>query len=82
MVGRQKCVGCGRLSPETNGEVTLTTSFGWRIRRATGPATGDGPVEWRCPPCWQKFKTSQMATTGESPVSVPPSSVGGGKREG
>ena len=74
MIGRQKCVGCGRVSPETNGEITLTTSFGWRIRRAVGP-TGEGVAEWRCPACWQRFKASQHPA-GESPVSVVPPSSG------
>ena len=70
MLGRQKCVGCGRVSPETNGEITLTTSFGWRIRR-NPQATADAQTEWRCPACWQKFKASQH---GEGLGTVPPSS--------
>jgi hypothetical protein len=49
MLGRQKCVACARLSPETNGESTLTTSYGWRIRKATDDA-GNSTIEWRCPP--------------------------------
>jgi hypothetical protein len=80
-VGRQRCVGCSRLSPETNGEGTLTTSYGWRIRKVA-EGTGAGSVEWRCPPCWQRFKASQGGAV--STLTVPPSSSrpGSGPPEG
>jgi hypothetical protein len=70
MLGRQKCTDCGRMSPETHGEITLTTSFGWRIRRAQ-LASGEGATEWRCPACWQRFKAAQR------PPSNAPASHGG-----
>jgi hypothetical protein len=71
-MGRQKCIGCGRLSPETNGDHTLTTSYGWRIRKAIDDA-GAAHVEWRCPACWHRFKAAQQAAS-----SAPPA---GGTRE-
>jgi hypothetical protein len=67
MLGRQTCIACGRLSPETNGDTTLTTSYGWRIRKGVG-ADGGAAVEWRCPTCWQKFKAAQSS----APPPVPP----------
>ena len=74
MIGRQTCVGCGRTSPETNGEITLTTSFGWRIRRNL-QAAADGQTEWRCPACWQKYKAAQ-ASSGEHAAPPVPSDKG------
>ncbi len=71
MLGRQTCVDCGRTSPETNGEITLTTSFGWRIRRATN-AAGEPATEWRCPACWQRFKAAQKTASGEIAAVQPP----------
>jgi hypothetical protein len=70
MLGRQKCISCARLSPETNGDSTLTTSYGWRIRKGTDEA-GNTVIEWRCPPCWQRFKAQQG---GGTPSGGPPSS--------
>jgi hypothetical protein len=68
MLRRQKCVDCGRMSPETNGENTLTTSYGWRIRKAVDSA-GATAVEWRCPACWQRFKAAQATGTGAPAAS-------------
>ena len=75
MSGRQNCIGCGRVSPETNGEITLTTSFGWRIRRNMA-VSSDGQTEWRCPACWQRFKATQAAgaVPGDLTSVIPPSS--------
>jgi DNA-directed RNA polymerase subunit RPC12/RpoP len=70
-MGRQKCISCGRLSPETNGEHTLTTSYGWRIRKAVDDA-GTATVEWRCPACWHRFKSAQKATESSHPSVMPP----------
>jgi hypothetical protein len=66
MIDRQKCIGCMRLSPETNGESTLTSSHGWRIRRAVD-AAGNSSVEWRCAACWQRFKAQQQAAAAAPP---------------
>jgi hypothetical protein len=74
MLGRQTCVGCGRVSPETNGENTLTTSFGWRLRRGMDDA-GNSAVEWRCSNCWQRWKVQQGTPTSDAPSIVPPASV-------
>lgn len=71
MLGREKCVGCAKMSPETNGEHTLTTSYGWRIRKAFD-AAGAPFVEWRCPTCWQRFKAAQVAAGGDTPTTTPP----------
>jgi hypothetical protein len=86
MMGRQTCVGCGRVSPETNGENTLTTSFGWRVRRGTDEA-GNSAVEWRCAACWQRWKAQQAgsgsdapASSGNSPSSAPSRAPRGGNR--
>jgi len=72
-MGRQKCIGCGRLSPETNGDHTLTTSYGWRIRKAVDDA-GAAAVEWRCPACWNRFKVAQKTSASGPPGATPPAS--------
>ena len=73
MLGREKCLECGRMSPETNGENTLTTSYGWRIRKTIDGAGSPG-VEWRCPTCWQRFKAAQQAVGAAAPMTTPPAS--------
>ncbi len=77
MLGREKCVGCGRVSPETNGDNTLTTSFGWRVIRV------NDVVEWRCAQCWQRHKAAQVQNS-EAPSSngpsTPPREPRGGDR--
>jgi hypothetical protein len=73
MLGRETCVDCGGLSPEINGDHTLTTSFGWRIRRALD-AEGNVTIEWRCPGCWKLFKAGQRAGGAETATAAPQSS--------
>ncbi len=68
MFGREKCMDCGRTSPETNDDTTLTTSFGWRIRKGLDAAGGNA-VEWRCPACWQRFKNAQQAAGAHAGIS-------------
>jgi hypothetical protein len=74
MLGREKCVGCGRVSPETNGDNTLTTSFGWRVIRVVDDK-GTGVVEWRCATCWQRHKAVQALhsdpPSGNGPSTSP-----------
>ena len=71
MVGQRTCTGCGKAAPTTNGEHTLTTGHGWRVRRAQSP-DGCSVLEWRCPTCWQKFKVAN----GEAATSLPPPASG------
>jgi hypothetical protein len=59
------------MSPETNGEHTLTTSYGWRIRKSVDDA-GVATVEWRCPACWARFKAAQQAPGSIPPIKPPP----------
>jgi hypothetical protein len=72
MLGREKCIACGRVSPETNGDNTLTTSFGWRVIRVVDDR-GGAVVEWRCAACWQRHKAAQ-ANSSEHPSGNGPSS--------
>jgi hypothetical protein len=65
------------MSPETNGDTTLTTSYGWRIRKSA-----NGAVEWRCPPCWQKFKAAQKAANPLTTTTPPPTPRGDRGQEG
>ena len=69
MSGTRTCSGCGKVAPTTNGEHTLTSSYGWRVRRVEAP-DGNTALEWRCPSCWAKFKAAQ----GEAATSLPPTS--------
>ncbi|HEY2514839.1 MAG TPA: hypothetical protein VGI39_28430 [Polyangiaceae bacterium] len=78
MSGRKECVACGKVAPETHGDDTLTTTHGWRVRR--GAPSGRGNLlEWRCPPCWQKFKASQDAGVEPGATVVPPSDSNRGR---
>jgi hypothetical protein len=70
MLERVHCVDCKRLSPENSGMHTLTTSFGWRLRKAFDAAGNPSP-EWRCKVCWGKFKSAHRSTATEVPP--PPS---------
>lgn len=60
----QSCVGCRKQAPETNTEYTLISArFGWRLTRRTN-REGAFVMEWRCPACWQRYKTErQLAMT-------------------
>jgi hypothetical protein len=58
MTGYVLCVGCGARSPEVNGEQTLVSKLGWRLRRAVAP-DGTPGFEWRCASCWAAFKSLQ-----------------------
>jgi hypothetical protein len=68
------------MSPETNGDNTLTTSFGWRVIRVIDDKS-KGVVEWRCATCWQRYKAAQ-AQKLDIPAahlsSTPPRSPRGG----
>jgi hypothetical protein len=72
MLARKNCHDCGKLTPETKGEHTLTTSFGWRLRKGTD-AAGATVLEWRCPVCWNKFKIAHRATSSSEIATEPPS---------
>jgi hypothetical protein len=81
------CVGCRARSPEVETEYTLISSrFGWRLTRRFDK-DGRFAMEWRCPTCWQRYKSEkQLATTpseglpayseerSERPTPPPPSS--------
>jgi hypothetical protein len=59
---QETCFDCGKLSPPTNTETTLTTSFGWRMVRRPNDR-GSLTSEWRCPECWARFKVFRNLTT-------------------
>jgi hypothetical protein len=68
MFTRPTCVDCRSLAPETNTYYTLIgPTHGWRMTRT---AQGDGGllVEWRCAPCWRKYKAT-AAASGRYPSS-------------
>ena len=73
-----RCIGCSARSPEVETEYTLISSrFGWRLTRRIG-RDGSVTLEWRCPPCWARFKQDRaLAMTPSEGVpasSDPPSS--------
>ena len=77
---QQICVGCRTRAPDTQTEYTLISSrFGWRLTRRI-ERDGTFAMEWRCPACWQRYKTErQLATTPTDGLpaysgDVPPSS--------
>ncbi len=57
-----RCVECGNLSPPSMGEVTLTSTLGWRLARSAG-TDGTYAVEWRCPECWARYKARRVSTS-------------------
>jgi DNA-directed RNA polymerase subunit RPC12/RpoP len=53
------CSDCGAESPEVETNYTLISArHGWRLTRAFLP---DGKIrmEWRCPTCWVRFKSTK-----------------------
>jgi hypothetical protein len=71
---QETCIDCGKLSPPTNTDNTLTSSFGWRMLRK---ATDHGEMfnEWRCATCWSRYKTLKgLSRSGETSSYPPPSS--------
>ena len=59
---QETCFDCGKLSPPTNTEITLTTSFGWRMVRRSDDQ-GELKSEWRCAACWARFKVFRNLST-------------------
>jgi len=58
---QQTCVDCKAQSPKTNTNFTLISArFGWRLRRERLP-DNRVVIEWRCPGCWQKFKSARAS---------------------
>jgi hypothetical protein len=68
MFTRPTCADCRCLAPQTNTYYTLIgPTHGWRMTRT---AAGDGTllIDWRCPPCWRKYKAA-AAAAGTYPSS-------------
>jgi hypothetical protein len=78
MFTRPSCVDCRCLAPETKTYYTLIgPTHGWRMTRTTQP-DGTLLIDWRCPPCWRKYKIStgtkaSYPSSGKLPVSQPAS---------
>jgi hypothetical protein len=52
-----RCVDCGAPAPHTDTNYTLISSrYGWRLTRSMD-AHGNKVMEWRCPDCWQAYRT-------------------------
>jgi hypothetical protein len=70
MRDRQNCIGCGKLSPETETNYTLISAqFGWRLAKRQGPA-GEFIVEWRCAECWREHKKKTTTSGDEAPLAT------------
>ena len=70
---RQTCVDCQRQSPATDTKYTLISSqHGWRLAR-TRKSDGIIAVEWRCPPCWRRFKEAKGSEAPPSSRAPAPS---------
>jgi hypothetical protein len=66
------CCDCKARSPETDTNYTLISSrYGWRLSRHVS-SDGEFLVEWRCPRCWERYKSRKTAA-GET--VGPPSSM-------
>jgi hypothetical protein len=59
---QRQCVSCRVLSPKTHTAHTLISAqYGWRLARVA-LAEGGHRLEWRCPPCWTRFKAAKTLT--------------------
>lgn len=56
-----QCVDCRAWSPDIDENVTLVSGMGWRLHRRLNDA-GEMVFEWRCPPCWARFKQRKAGT--------------------
>jgi hypothetical protein len=53
---RRVCTDCGATAPVTQTPHTLISrAHGWRLLRVPTPQ-GQWDLQWRCSPCWQKYK--------------------------
>jgi hypothetical protein len=62
------CCECGLRAPRTNTNYTFISRTGWRltrVQRDSGPLL----LEWRCPACWAKRKSTASAS---APTLWPP----------
>jgi hypothetical protein len=76
------CVDCRRESPRTETAYTLISArFGWRLHRRTD-STGRFDAEWRCPECWESFKSRVLAAGSELPPSSRRDAVDAASRAG
>ena len=65
----QTCSVCYVKAPPTETNYTLISSrHGWRLSIETLPDGKRNPV-WRCPSCWQEYKT--QAAKGAKPSTSP-----------
>lgn len=59
---QRQCVACRAVAPKTNTAHTLISAqYGWRLARVA-LAEGGYRLEWRCPPCWTRFKAAKSLT--------------------
>jgi len=64
-----ECVDCKARSPAiSEGDTFLSTKFGWRLHRFAMAGGGMG-FEWRCPGCWQRFKSGKQSGADTPPPS-------------
>jgi hypothetical protein len=66
LCAQRQCIACRVLSPRTRTAHTLISAqFGWRLSRT--PLAGGGfSFEWRCPPCWVKFRDRNLRSRAPS----------------
>ena len=60
------CCGCGATPPagenDPDSSTLLSMRYGWRVVRQVD-TQGGVSVEWRCPSCWNTYKTSRATKT-------------------
>ncbi len=70
MAEKYVCVGCAKCLPDDETTSSLVSlKFGWRLRRGRD-ANGATMSEWRCPDCWQTYKTSGAALPGSDDLTT------------
>ncbi len=80
-MAQQVCCDCASLAPEPDADqalVSVSTKYGWRVTRTQGP-NGGVVFEWRCSPCWLRYKAERgIGSTPpphalDAPLARPPS---------
>jgi hypothetical protein len=68
---KQCCCGCGIKPPRNaagdseESSTLLSVRFGWRVARRHD-TSGHNDIEWRCPACWEDYKSRRSARTGSA----------------
>jgi hypothetical protein len=59
----RQCHDCGKAAPSVATDFTLVSArYAWRLLRSMDG--GHLRLEWRCPPCWARYKAARVKQVG------------------